>query len=323
MPHSQLDLHLATSLIEDDRELIKLCNLQRSSLSQPPTQSSFRVYALLFFLTDDIPGLQLVEGTNTEPSYIGGSICAERSALSKLRMFSNPKLVKLIVTTDAREPISPGLLCREFLFSHATDASLSIVFGDGESEKVVTCTIGELYPFPYIYRSILGDKIGDFGRALTCPGFKIESSSFVNSDDIQECYTMAFQATVNDKSPIHPLRLGACVQYADGSRDVAWQLKGLEYGCTIDPVCQLIRGMVLKTPKLLVMCDQYGVAHAPFAQARALLCEHGFGQLIICVHTLSADIERVLTPCLTTAAALAPSPTGRLLAPEDLSNTQH
>lgn len=321
MPYTPLDVTEVASLIDDDVALVKLCNFQRMALSSSPTQSGFRVFALLFFETSSLPGIQLVEGSNTEPSYIGGSICAERAALSKLRMFSDPKMVKLVVTTDSGEPISPGLLCREYIFSHA-DSSLPIVFGDGASSTVVSCSIEKLYPFPFAYRRVLGNNIGDVGRALSStllPRGEYPITEGGWNEDIEQCYTLALRATESDKSPIHPLKLGACVQYLDGSREVAWQLKGLEYGCTLDPVCQLIRGMLLdcqkNAPLFLCMVDQFGIAHAPFAQARALLSEHGFGSLLVAVHTVA---DGVLTPCVTSVADLAPSPTGRLLTSKDL-----
>lgn len=316
MPYVPLDITEVATQIDDDAALVRLCNQQRMSLPSSPVQSGFRVFALLFFETSLLRGLQLVEGSNTEPSYIGGSICAERAALSKLRMFADPTLVKLVVTTDAGEPISPGLLCREFLYSHA-DSSLPIVFGDGASSTVVSCNIEKLYPFPFVYRKVLGNNIGDVGRALSSSLLNLqETGKSVWNEDTEFCFKLALQATDNDKSLIHPLKLAACVQYWDGSRDVAWQLKGLEYGCTLDPVCQLLRGMLgpEKIPRFLLMCDQFGIAHAPFAQARALLSEHGFGSLLVAVHTVA---DGVLNPCYTSVAELSPSPTGRLLTPKD------
>lgn len=83
--------------------------------------------------------------------------------------------------------------------------------------------------------------------------------------------------------------------------------------CQTSVVDSLSRVQFVTVPKLLIMVDQYGVAHAPFAQARALLTEHGFGHIGILVHdSISKDIVS------TTAAALAPSPPGiRLLTHSD------
>jgi cytidine deaminase len=89
---SQNDLAI---LLNDEERLIKMCNDCRLSLSSSPTQSNFRVYAFLFIETPFDGLLHLIHGTNAEPGYIGGSICAERSALVKLRFFTNPKIIKV------------------------------------------------------------------------------------------------------------------------------------------------------------------------------------------------------------------------------------
>jgi hypothetical protein len=68
-------------------------------------------------------------------------------------------------------------------------------------------------------------------------------------------------------------------------------------------------------PKLLIMVDQFGIAHAPFAQARALLSEYGFNDLQVIVYndkTCTADIVHVQD--------LVPQPHGaRVLCASDFS----
>lgn len=50
-------------------------------------------------------------GTNAEPSTIGGSICAERAAMCKLREAKDCKRVtKVVVVTDNPGPLAPGKL---------------------------------------------------------------------------------------------------------------------------------------------------------------------------------------------------------------------
>ena len=39
---------------------------------------------------------------------------------------------------------------------------------------------------------------------------------------------------------LFPLKMGAGVLFSDGSIEVTWQYKGLEYGCTLDAVSQVI-----------------------------------------------------------------------------------
>tara|TARA_R110002050_G_scaffold64780_2_gene140832 strand:- start:505 stop:990 length:486 start_codon:yes stop_codon:yes gene_type:complete len=70
------------------------------------------------------------------------------------------------------------------------------------------------------------------------------------------------------------------VQFTSGTIVTTHQNKALEYGSTLDPVVKLMyvmedfigRG---DYPERIVMVDQFGILHAPFAQARALLAEGG------------------------------------------------
>lgn len=126
--------------------------------------------------------------------------------------------------------------------------------------------------------------------------------------DLLQCAVTA--AGTDSMVALHPLQFGAAVLFSDGSVEVASILKALEYGCSVDPVAQLVREMVLRrgpteaahsssstssglqhprapppsTPVCVVMTDQFGVAHAPFAPARSALVEHGFGDVQVLVH---------------------------------------
>jgi hypothetical protein len=72
-------------------------------------------------------------------------------------------------------------------------------------------------------------------------------------------------------------------------------------------------------PKMLVMTDQFGVAHAPFAQARSLLTEHGYGELQIIVHSFNDDLSAA-EAVIVTANDLAPQPEGsRILCGADFA----
>ena len=104
-----------------DHEDIALCHKYRLSLTSAPRQSSFRVVAVIFY---ELLGVEEehkrhhVVGANDEPCYINGSICAERAALVQLRFLPLKKISKVVITTDACNPIFPGMLCREFMSSH-------------------------------------------------------------------------------------------------------------------------------------------------------------------------------------------------------------
>lgn len=77
--------------------------------------------------------------------------------------------------------------------------------------------------------------------------------------------------------------------------------------CTLDAVGQLAsaidkkhlqteEGAPVIKPILIVQCDQFGIAHAPFAQGRSFLTERGFGDCKVLIHQRrhgkkSGDVE--------------------------------
>jgi len=127
-------------LSDEDWNDALLAHQYRLALPSSPTQSNFRVVALLFYkeTTRDSNASHLppwvrqvnvdpttgqhrsfIVGTNDEPGYMGGAICAERAAMVQLRFVPSFQITKLVIATDCETvPISPGMLCREFLAGH-------------------------------------------------------------------------------------------------------------------------------------------------------------------------------------------------------------
>jgi hypothetical protein len=101
---------------------------------------------------------------------------------------------------------------------------------------------------------------------------------------------------------VHPVCYGAAVLFSDGTVAFASQKVALEYGCTLDAVGQLANAIDRKAiyiedeepcrPIMLVQCDQFGIAHAPFAQGRAFLAERGYGDCKILLHQLKKRRNR-------------------------------
>jgi hypothetical protein len=65
--------------------------------------------------------------------------------------------------------------------------------------------------------------------------------------------------------------------------------------CTLDAIGQLASVIDKKSlqvddstpvckPVLIAMCDQFGIAHAPFAQGRSFLTERGYGDCKVLIH---------------------------------------
>lgn len=210
--------------------------------------------------------------------------------------------------------------CVENLLSHADDNAI-IVLGNSESTMLSRCFLKDLYPCPYVYRHQRRQNIQRFAEEFAAGVVPLEDKLLL------DLHRKAMDATVHDSCRhLHPLRFAAAVLYDDGDVEVAWMLKALEYGNTLDPISQLIVGMERRRvagidnslgsssdddvsqggvrPRILVMVDQFGVCHAPFAMARSLLTEHNYGHIKCIVHDVTGKVD------IITASSLVTSPTG-------------
>eukprot|EP01033_Poteriospumella_lacustris_P002105 gene2106-1531_t len=288
-------------LLANNHRLIDLANQLRHSLDSSPTQSNFRVVAIFIVEHGDSDNriLSAICGANTEPGNINGSICAERAAICRLRFLVQPKVVKVSVVTDSPQPISPGPLCREFLAS-VTDLTTPVVIGNGKGDKFFEYPLGNLIPHPYVYRKQLRQQIVSFAKdfGTSCFPCSAHYAGILPVELRQRLINAAREVNELDRADaLHPIRLSAAVLYSDDTTFASWQMKGLEYGCTGDAVEALVHNMahtmtlkrfnpegIFLRPVALVMVDQYGVCHAPFARSRSLLMEHGFGDVLVLIH---------------------------------------
>lgn len=329
-----------------------LAHQYRLLLPSSPSQSNFRVLALMFYEeTHDKDGLtvgtshlppwvkqlvgdrQFIVGTNDEPGYMGGAICAERAAMVQLRFVPAFKITKVVIATDCETvPISPGMLCREFLAGHGEsipwdlkvistgsqcsrckrkdedifrrlrprkdDTERSYCCIDGHTDHLLATlrtTIAELYPFPSPYTRLkapqsvaLGTKYRESSHSIQ----DLDSLDVTAKRLLELAILEAKQSALKEIGrENHPIHFGAAVVFEDESISTSRQSSALEYGCTLDAVSQLVPYIQDETcaPVLIVQADQYGVAHSPFAPARAFLSEHGYGECHVLVHNTSLD----------------------------------
>eukprot|EP01031_Cornospumella_fuschlensis_P048240 gene48240-59079_t len=215
----------------DDQAVINYANEIRLSLKSAPTQSLFRVLAILFVKYDG-DKLKLVIGTNAEPGYIGGSICAERSAITRMRFLPSAVLLKVAIVTDNDLPIAPGALCREYLNSVA-DPDTVVVMGNASGGVIESCTLGQIWPHPYVYRSITRHEILPLGKqicyTITHPTSAAPSiEAFVHlpphmipyAQKAVTCAKAALRRASRQprraaQDQLHPVNLAACLIYED------------------------------------------------------------------------------------------------------------
>lgn len=263
----------------DDQKYLKQCQDIRESLSKP-LHSQFRVIAILL-LQDG----QTIVGSNDEPSHpgIAGSICAERAAFLRLRLWKDPApIVAIYIVTDAGRACTPGMLCRQYMWGLIDPDDTRIVLQSCERDSdPLVLSLRQLYPYPSIYRGLgrdecvqlgekLKDRVSNQWKHIAIPG--------LTTEQVQALLECARAATARDtRDALHPIRYGAAALLSDASFVSASQLKSIEFGSTLDPVCQMASSLVGGPPVVaVVVVDQFDVPHAPFATGRSFLAEYGY-----------------------------------------------
>jgi len=266
----------------------------RKSYKAPP-QSKFRVAAVLRFRRAD--GSEgVIEAVNAEPhdGNIRGAICAERAALCRFQREEpddGTRVVRVVCVTDSPTPIWPGPMCREFLTASCDPEAEVAIAGSKTPMTFITKALRELLPIPSVYRrkdkpSILA--LGaELGKKVAAPPDKRFAAAYAAA--VEKARRQEAQLTV------FPVVFAAAVYFEDGRVHCVSELKGMEYGCTVDAVSllmpEIIRARDEKLPAAtcVVQADQFGVAHAPFAAARTLMVEHGFKDLLCSAHNDAGD----------------------------------
>lgn len=295
---------------------LNLAHRYRLSLTSAPIQSNFRVVALVFFDANesssapiascfDDSGRRYLVGTNDEPCNMTGSICAERAALVQLRWIPTAKVTKLVIVTDATHAVTPGVLCREFMASkpyissntpivlggtvchqcqtEITDSNITVdCHGESHNFLETVTNIATLYPHQSIYTGLTMEQCIALGSKWT--------AACIESEDTLRKLART-TADKDQRKDLHPISYGAAVYFRDKTYASSLQKKALEFGGTLDAVSQLAPILEAKRSngigiQCIVMCDQFGIAHPPFAGARAYLVEHGFGNANVLVHQI-------------------------------------
>ena len=248
------------------------------------------------------------------------AMCAERCAFLKYRSSSKHKraaVQTIYITTDSDTPTPPGTGCREYMYSHpATSPETRVVMQSKDPTSTpLILTLSELHPFPSIYgggltpseQVALGENIQLQVRMeleqLQVPGLLSQPML------IRLVKAARSACALDSRDCLHAIRYGAAVaiQIDDNNNGgtakieirQASQVKALEYSSTLDAVCQLASQMLSLTGTsrsgggdtngralAVVLVDQFGILHSPFAHARAFLVEHGFGDCAVILTTI-------------------------------------
>ena len=193
-----------------------------------------------------------VVGTNDEPCTISGSICAERAALLQLRFVPNvTQITKVVIVTDSPQPISPGMLCREYMSSHdrIDIDTMDIVLGSsvcgncgldvsadgdanaklegsccaGSSEqrhhdfRRIRTTLAELYPHPSPYVRLSAKEAEEVGSSYAAKTYYSSQADDESLDTILSTARYLREAGSNEEldRDLH------CGRYLDGKEDLS------------------------------------------------------------------------------------------------------
>tara|TARA_B100000780_G_C21093059_1_gene440608 strand:- start:374 stop:1465 length:1092 start_codon:yes stop_codon:yes gene_type:complete len=291
-PNASLDstyrCQLATPDPTTTQGWLHLCTT-RMKKCIPPRQSMFRVYAILTWKNDASNMTGWVSGTNSESAYIGGSLCAERAAAVQLRELPPTcRVTAVYLCSDLLEtPITPGVLCREYLLSCvASDVPIWLTTANNSVTRQTSLL--ELYPYPSLFEGIARNNIIARGKACCQRITSMDCNIKKFNNQWSTLITNASEASLFDVlgGSMHPVKYGSAMEFEDGEIVCGWQKAGLEYGTTIDAVTSLLHRMDEKSPIRpirLVVVDQFGNLHAPVAPARAQLYERDNGGLKVAV----------------------------------------
>merc|ERR1712008_227533 len=138
----------------------------------------------------------------------------------------------------------------------------------------------DLLPFPSLYRGLDQDAMKELGTKLSAAIVTGHEDPMVTAA-YKSAAAMAKQQV--KQAAVFPVLFAAAVVFEGGRIHASAELKGIEYGCTVDAVSLLLPEMCRARTAgeagavCVIQADHFGVAHLPFAAARSLLIEHGFG----------------------------------------------
>jgi cytidine deaminase len=256
---------------EEHSRMLRKC-VENMTRIKPPNQSNFRVYAIIVLSNAKGERVEL-SGTNSECPEIGQSLCAERSAAVRLREVGEGYDVKTVylISDMLDEPITPGLLCREYLVEACPRLDVRILIATRDLKKRRWTVLRDLWPCPSLYRRLNAREI-DSKTVLTRETTKM---TIPKSYRKLHKFLSNLVAKKRDDDALHPVRYVAGIELENGITLVEFARKGLEYGTSMDGVSAMLPAILSSSSKPVrgIRLDHYGVLHAPCAVARARLFE--------------------------------------------------
>jgi len=268
-------------IFNNNKKLVGICNDKIEN-------NKFYTIIIVEEVINNIKKLNLIEASSNNES-------SEKNALFKVK--SSSTILKIITTSNNSKIVYPDIYLREYL-SFNLNSDVPMILGNNLTE-FIEITINELYPYKYLYLKQSKENILEYAKDLSN---NIKSIPKEYSAKFSIIYQVALEScNINPKFNIYPITFGAAVSYEDGQIENSWFIPSNDFSSSLDPINQLIskieeRQFNFKNknkPKYIVMCDQFGVCHAPFTQSRALLLEYGYDYIDILVNTKEGGFKVV------------------------------
>jgi cytidine deaminase len=241
-----------------------------------PFHSNFLVAAAVRFV-DGTGVSRTSTGVNSETCVLPSAICAERCAMVSARRDAGAvaALSAVYIAATAPAPISPGMLCREFMTESATPDTRVILFVPGwrpaagdsapgltaagdipAGAEALICRLAELFPLPPVYHRVpraslvahgtaFAARMAPFDAAAAAAAVAAGAATCAPGLDLAAaCAALyasvrATAAAATAADYLYPIHRAAGVLFSDGSVSLAREDKCLEYGCTRDAVVAL------------------------------------------------------------------------------------
>ncbi|VDM51847.1 unnamed protein product [Angiostrongylus costaricensis] len=118
------------------KELDFFCSFYKTTICSP--YSKFPVGAALLTADDTV-----IVGANCENASYGGTICAERNAITTALSRGFRQFKTIAVVTQLEEPATPCGMCRQFLIEFG---DCRVIMGSSKGDKVNETSLAELLP---------------------------------------------------------------------------------------------------------------------------------------------------------------------------------
>lgn len=173
------------SLGSEDKDYLLLTNIHRKRIHEgqaSPLLSSFVVCCTVVYRRSSSSKKLHTTTANSEPCSLGGSLCAERAALSSLPSLvpDLSQILSVYILSDSPKPITPGFLCREYMNTRfplrildpeRVKVCLAGTGSDGEVDEssVTSCKLSTFYPAPSLYKGLRVSSYAFVGLQLCQP----------------------------------------------------------------------------------------------------------------------------------------------------------